>query len=158
MATTSVPSCATGCACSFSRQTLHARVPGPLWISIVIMPCYVAVTLVPLTANFGTAWCSSPREIILCQAGICHVVDILLYSSHGKSHYCMDLVGVSHACDGSRDAACALPTIEHAIEPLGPRLRSSSLAYARATVLTFGCPLGRHILEFPLGLRGVITP
>ena len=69
MATTSVPSCATGCACSFSRQTLHARVPGPLWISIVIMPCYVAVTLVPLTSNFGTAWCSSPRESFFARRG-----------------------------------------------------------------------------------------
>ena len=75
--------------------------------------------------------------IILRQAGICHVVepphlrlerdassqsgrgsrqtrpaDILLYSWRGDSHWCVDLVGVSPARGGWRDAASALPSVE----------------------------------------------
>ena len=75
--------------------------------------------------------------IILRHAGICHVVepghlrferdvslesgrgsgltrpaDILLYSWRGDSHCCVDLVGVSPARSGWRDAAAALPSVE----------------------------------------------
>ena len=131
---------------------------------------------------------------ILRQAGICHAVepphlrlqrddssqsgrgsgltrpaDILLYSWRGDSHCCVDLVGVSPARGGWRDAASALALLSvvsvrsmltlagpmaltssrFTSPPLAPlvlRRRSSSLAYASVTVLMLGCPHGRHIL------------
>ena len=74
---------------------------------------------------------------ILCQARICHAVvpphhrlqrddslqsghgfrltgpaDILLYSWCGDFHCCADLVGLSPACGGWRDAAFALVSVE----------------------------------------------
>ena len=58
-AVTSALSFVIGSACCCFCQPPRARVAAPRWISMVIMPCSIVVTLAPQASSFATAWCSS---------------------------------------------------------------------------------------------------
>ena len=172
---------------------------------MVITSSYAAGTLVLLASCFGIAWWSSPSwwGIILRQAGMCRVVEPphlrlkrddspessrgsglsrlahILYSWRGDSHCCVDLVSVSPARGGWRDAASALASAEqgkrdkHArtcrsqsfdfipfgfssLGSFGPEaeeLLSRMCQRYFSHVRMFGCPLRRRILEFSADSR-----
>ena len=102
-------------------------------------------------------------------SGLTRLADILLYGWRGDRHCCVDLVGVSPARGGWRDAASALASVEQAkrdkhtqtcpchcfdfvpfgfsvFAPFSLHPRSSLTAYADDTAFTLALMIGKPML------------
>ena len=129
----SAPYYGIGCACKCSLQMPSVRAVVPRWTSMETTPSYAGVSLSLLAFSFSIAhffiplvrsWhlpyglaSPPPPHVRRCPKSgrgswQTKPPDILLYSWRGDSHCCVDLIGVSLAQSGRRDAASALPFVE----------------------------------------------